>query len=219
MIRIEVRCPAPPLAPAERSGPLVVDIHSLRVVTGDSSQRGGTTRFGPFDGSASVRRSSKKKVLSQVEWKNLIVSLAGAREPRASAIVFIAPQSASNQEGQQPEVKPVVFVRQSRTTKEGKPPSTSIEIRVPYVAVNLDKSNIDSLQLWADDCTQWAERTFGDGQRTPRSSAQTSIIGSKYFTHTPKGAESLATIRSLELSEPNKKDGEFVVHVSVEQGE
>ncbi|KIO29524.1 hypothetical protein M407DRAFT_70393 [Tulasnella calospora MUT 4182] len=219
MIRIQIRCPPPPLAPTERSGPLILDIHDLRVVTGDAGQRGSTTRFGSYDAPTTTRRSSKKKLLSQVEWSKLVVSLAGAAEPRASAIVSVAPLPPSNDkpEQQQPDIKPIVFVRQSDPPKADEAPSTSIEVRLPYAAVNLDKSNIDSLQLWADDCTQWAERTFGDGQRSTRSSAETSMIGSRYFAHTPKGMGSLATIRTARSLEPSKKAGEFVVSVAVEQ--
>lgn len=220
MIRIQIRCPPPPSAPIERSGPLVLDIHDLRVVTGDGGQRGSTTRFGSYDAPTTTRRSSRKKLLSQVEWSKLVVSLAGAAEPRASAIVSIAPlpPSPDKPEQQQPDIKPIVFVRQSDPPKADEAPSTSIEVRLPYAAVNLDKSNIDSLQLWADDCTQWAERTFGDGQRSARSSAETSMIGSRYFAHTPKGMGSLATIKTAGSSEPSKKAGEFVVSVAVEQG-
>ncbi|KAG8933304.1 autophagy- protein 2 [Tulasnella sp. 417] len=219
MIRIQIRCPPPLSAPTERSGPLVLDIHDLRVVTGDVGQRGSTTRFGSYDAPTTSRRSSRKKLLCQVEWSKLVVSLAGAAEPRASAIVSIAPlpPSSDKPEQQQTDIKPIVFVRQSDPPKADEAPSTSIEVRLPYAAVNLDKSNIDSLQLWADDCTQWAERTFGDGQRSGRSSTETSMIGSRYFTHTPKGMGSLATIKTAGSSEPSKKAGEFVVSLVVEQ--
>lgn len=59
-----------------RSGSFVLDIHGLHLVSGDSAQGRQGARFS--QNQAGGVRSTKKKLLAQVEWSRMIMSLAGA---------------------------------------------------------------------------------------------------------------------------------------------
>ncbi|KAK4049710.1 autophagy- protein 2 [Microbotryomycetes sp. JL201] len=86
-------------------------------------------------------------------------------------------------------IRPSVTILSSQPAGAATTTST-IEANVPLARCNLDKPNFDSLQLFADDVSQWTSRTFGGSERSFLGSdmrEESKLIGSRYF-----GAKSFA---------------------------
>ena len=86
-----------------------------------------------------------------------------------------------------------------------------MEALIPSVKIDIGKPALDSLQLWADDITQWMERALGDAG-IPANSRGTSIIGSRYFE------QRTASVVESEVSGRPEQSSEFAVKVVVSEG-
>ena len=105
---------------------------------------------------------------------------------------------------------PRLFLRSSEsTTLEQK--TTTVEAFIPFIGVDIGKPALDSLQLWADDITQWMERALGD-DGIPADSRDASIIGSRYFE------QRTASVVESEVSGRREQRGEFAIKLVVSEG-
>lgn len=86
-----------------------------------------------------------------------------------------------------------------------------MEALIPFVGVDIGKPALDTLQLWADDVTQWVERVLGD-DRMPADSRDTSIIGSRYFE------QRTASVVESEASGRPEQRSEFAIKLVVSEG-
>jgi autophagy-related protein 2 len=86
-----------------------------------------------------------------------------------------------------------------------------VEALIPFVGVDLGKPALDSLQLWADDITQWMERALGD-DGMPTDSRDTSIIGSRYFE------QRTASVVESEVSGRPERPSELAIKLIVSEG-
>ncbi len=112
---------------------------------------------------------------------------------------------------------PTIHIRQKCDLQENEVSSMTIECRLPSVHVNIDKAQLDCLLIWADDCAQWAERTFSSPQ-TATSSTNTSIIGSRYFAPNPRTVESMTTLSSRTVTSGEKRVSELVISLAITEG-
>ncbi len=128
---------------------------------------------------------------------------------KARGIVSIGPLHQEDDEGPSPLI-PRIYLRSSESTTSEQQ-TTTVEALIPFVGVDIGKSALDSLQLWADDMTQWMERALGD-DRMPADSRATSIIGSRYFEHRT------ASVVESEASGRPEQRSEFAIKLVVSEG-
>ncbi|KEP47759.1 putative autophagy-related protein Atg2 [Rhizoctonia solani 123E] len=156
LIRVQLRTPSPGLK--QRSGAIVIDLHTLKV-----------------DISTPL----------QVRWGRLLVALANDGDTRTTTILSVGPSRTSGPNvkpfggltptqkapnAAEPEVSQVIV-------RTGTP--TTLEVQLPALYVLLSHFNFEGLQYWVDDATQWAERALGD--RRLDQSRDPSLIGSRFF--------------------------------------
>ena len=105
---------------------------------------------------------------------------------------------------------PRLFLRSSEsTTSEQK--TTTVEALIPFVGIDIGKPALDSLQLWADDITQWMERALSDDGISAYS-RDTSIIGSRFFE------QRTASVVESEVSGRPEQRSEFAIKLVVSEG-
>lgn len=130
-------------------------------------------------------------------------------ESKARGILSIGAFHQEADEGPSPLI-PRLYLRSSESTTS-EPKTTTVEVLIPFVGVDIGKPALDSLQLWADDVTQWMERALGD-DRAPADSRATSIIGSRYFEHRT------ASVVESEASGRQEQRSEFAIKLVVSEG-
>jgi len=86
-----------------------------------------------------------------------------------------------------------------------------VEALIPFVGADIGKPALDSLQLWADDITQWMERALSDDGMSSYSRG-TSIIGSRYFE------QRTASVVESEVSGRPEQRSEFAIKLVVSEG-
>ncbi|KAJ1308011.1 hypothetical protein OPQ81_002082 [Rhizoctonia solani] len=159
LIRVQLRTPSPP-SRKQRSGAIVVDIHTLKIDIAPT----------PL----------------QVRWGRLLVALANDGDTKATTILSVGPSRTPNPNvkpfgGSTPTQKAPDTTESEISqviVRPGTP--TTLEVQLPALYVPLSKINFDGLQYWIDDATQWAERALGE--RRLDQSQNPSLIGSRFFT-------------------------------------
>ncbi|KAI0780919.1 hypothetical protein BD413DRAFT_660017 [Trametes elegans] len=225
-IRVEVRVP-PPAQRFARSGSVILDIHDLCLTPGRVSEGGGSprARFGVaedlYGGDApGVSSREKDNIALSATWKRIVVSHSLVRESKARAILSLGPLTAGDvaqssyfgvgtppaRDAPIQRLQPQLVVRRTPAPTNSPVPvnTTTISLDIPSVHVELSKPLLDGLQLWADDLTQLmeaasAEPALSDADTEHAGSANSSLIGSRYFARTntmrsapDSGATSLA---------------------------
>ncbi|KAG8688039.1 autophagy- protein 2, partial [Ceratobasidium sp. 423] len=158
LIRVQLRTPSPP-DHKQRSGAIIVDLHALRA------------------GIASTPL--------QVCWGRLLVALANDGDTKATTILSVGPSRTPG-----PNVKPFGGTTPTQKVPDTTEPEiskvivrtgtpTTLEVQLPALYVLLSKFNIDGLQYWVDDATQWVERALSE--RRLDQSRDPSLIGSRFF--------------------------------------
>lgn len=116
---------------------------------------------------------------------------------------------------------PFLNIRATPAKEElGNQPVT-VEIRVPSAQVMIDKETLDGLQVWGDDCSQWADRVLGGGRgQTGMNTRNPSIIGSRYFAKPPKslGSSRTASIRGMS-SDAAVRPAEVIISLAVAESQ
>ncbi|KAG8968948.1 autophagy- protein 2 [Tulasnella sp. 419] len=221
MIRIQIRVPPPPLPridntlngrAAPRSGSMTIDLQTLRLVLGDPDSLTQPKRHSTRFATGATSGKLEGKILVQVEWKRVLLALAGVDEPRASGFISVSPFETPSSDamygtsGPDIPLLPRILVRSIKPKKSNAAvsQSSSVECQIPVVQVFLSKPAIDGIQLWADDCAQWAERTLGEPQRSPSgtATADTSLIGSQYFAQRQHSLSSFGTDSTTRAYKP-----------------
>ncbi|CUA70867.1 Autophagy-related protein 2 [Cryptococcus neoformans var, neoformans B-3501A] [Rhizoctonia solani] len=159
LIRVQLRTPSPPGLKKQRSGAIVIDLHTLEVDVSPT----------PL----------------QVRWGRLLIALANDGDTRTTTILSVGPSRTSGPnvkpfggltptqkapDAVEPEISQVIV-------RTGTP--TTLEVQLPALYVLLSRFSFEGLQYWVDDATQWAECAFGD--RRLDQSRDTSLIGSRFF--------------------------------------
>ncbi|KAG9087874.1 autophagy- protein 2 [Ceratobasidium sp. 370] len=188
LIRVQLRTPSPP-GKQQRSGAIVIDLHSIQVRLGSS----------PI----------------QVCWGRLLVALANVGDTKATTILSIGPPRANNLSiksfgGTTPtqrNLDPSEPEQSQILIRTGV--ATTLEVQLPALHVHLSKFGIDGLQYWVDDATQWAERAFDE--RRLDESRDTSLIGSRFFAR----SGSLGTVETVGKASKNQ----MIVSVNMDRAE
>ena len=191
MIRLDVRCPAPPKR-RERSsdsiyrlmGIVTLDVHQLRIslaspASQDAIQPSRPVRFNlPTDSvnttPASIRLNCQKAILF----------FCRASEKKTSAFLIVGPIAPDPSDANEELVLPNMEFRSNLPVQAGSRseiiPCQHVLCRVPCIQANIHKSTVEGLQFFADDITHWLDGAFGDGSR-PRPRDELKLIGSRFF--------------------------------------
>ncbi|KZO99279.1 hypothetical protein CALVIDRAFT_534256 [Calocera viscosa TUFC12733] len=151
---VRVLLKPPPIPPATelRSGTMVVDLHSLRFVTGEAEPIRETVRW--------HGKRIERKLMGDVECKRLMVAFSGAADSSATAFVSLTPLlpvSASPLDHAAP-LLPRISVYTSSTTISVPSAAVEVEANIPQIRVQLNKKTLDNLQLYIDDLTHAAAK-------------------------------------------------------------
>jgi autophagy-related protein 2 len=220
MLRVEVRTESPSGLP-QRSGAILLDLHDIEVEIREAPPNTTPPKKARFS------RSSGKtlKEVAAMSWRLGLVAHTGPMgkrpnlfswyvthldaESKARGILSIGALHHEADERLSPLI-PRLYLRSSEsTTSEQK--TTTVEALIPFIGVDIGKPGLDSLQLWADDVTQWMERALGD-DRTLADSRGTSIIGSRYFE------QRTASVVESEASGRLEQRSEFAIKLVVSEG-
>ncbi|OXG22622.1 hypothetical protein C366_00940 [Cryptococcus neoformans Tu401-1] len=190
LVRLSVRCPAPPPEPAERqigdgrqlrSGIVCVDVHGLR-------SRFMDTKTGTLSASSEV---------ANVEFGQTLIFFASASQRYAYPFLIFAPLSPEPGEEDIPLLPSISL---SSLPQASSLPSSSIAkttlvtCKMPAIRASVHHPTITGLQYFADDVTRWLDVAFADGSAKPRDELK--MIGSRFFGGS-KGSEA-----SSEIDEP-----------------
>lgn len=245
---MEVRCP-PPVDSPPRSGAFVVDVHGFVLCNGDlATQPRPSTRFASADDTPSspmsqVPATRSTKLLS-AECQRVLFAASLAGESKAQCFLSLGPildgTTASSGEGdhwspsaQTPTLPPrpicLSISRPPTSTAETPDSKTSgplvVAFELPSLYVSLSKSVLDDLQFWADDIAKLSGRAFGvttdDGDTETGSSADPSLIGSRFFVKTSrKSSKDSSTILGSghAAQRSDRASGETVIKASISEG-
>ena len=220
MLRVEVRTESPSDLP-QRSGAVLLDLHEIEVEIRDAPPNATPSKKARFSGLS----GKTLQEVAAMSWRWGLVAHTGPMgkrsnlfygtfthldaENKAKGILSIG---ALHHEADErlPPLIPRLYLRSSEsTTSEQK--TTTVEALIPFVGVDIGKPALDSLQLWADDLTQWMERALGD-DRMPSDSRDASIIGSRYFV------QRTASVVESEASGGLEQRSEFAIKLVVSEG-
>ncbi|KAJ7581343.1 hypothetical protein C8J56DRAFT_959789 [Mycena floridula] len=215
MIRVQVRCP-PLLGRAQRSGALVLDLHNIEILN-NPPRPAPQIRF-----SEDVRATLDENALMIVECSRMVLAYAPVGQNKAFSVLSLGSLSledldtgdvhfASPSSAQHAPLQPRITVTQPSLSSDSGPSALALSLMLPSVYVNLTKEVFDGLQYWADDLTQFIERTFSDSNSDKTESRDGSIIGSRYFAKSRSGSGNSSGIT---VHPGESKKNEIVVKVS-----
>lgn len=230
MVRVQVRCPPPPLR-VLRSGCMLVDLRGL-IISNDAPSTKSSLRFS--EGKSSLLHSSESisDVILNVCLQEILAAYSSVGDNVAHAILTlgflpakeIGPDTSLLLDAETvPDTLPlsVVLGRPSitRNTKRNCSSQLSMTVGIPLVNLVMDKSVFDGLQCWADDVAQLIERSLAapDAATATLSSRNPSLIGSRYFTQLRRSGTH-STDESVVENSTRQNTGETVVKVSVTEG-
>lgn len=231
MIRLQARCPPPRLRPP-RSGAFIVDLHGIRLHSGSVPERKPAARFSNpsvLSSPPHPQELSGRTPLLTADCQRLVIAVSLVREEHASTIVSLGPLSneiadtARFDAGASPgmvHATPLpIRISVGRSEAPSAISTVAVTADVPSVHVNLSKSLLDGLQLWADDVSQLVEATFGgssgDTDTERADSRNPSLIGSRFFAKS-KGHGSKSSVESSSLNPETRS--ETVVKTMLSEG-
>lgn len=136
---------------------------------------------------------------------HLVIGPLTQLEPVAAGVTY----GSSTQEPEIPLLPRVTIRKQALAPIEGEPtqgPTREkilVNFALPQLSVSIDKLPLDGLQLWADDLSQWMERTAAaadaasDANRLLPEFDGDNLIGSRFFFRKTKSLSSSTTGSSL----------------------
>ncbi|KZT56758.1 hypothetical protein CALCODRAFT_517970 [Calocera cornea HHB12733] len=151
-VRVMLRPPPIPPATELRSGTMIVDVHSLRFVTGEAEATREAVRW--------HGKRIERKLMGDVECKRLMVAFVGTTDSTATAFVSLTPLlpvSISPLDDAAP-LLPRISVYTSSTAISVPSAALEIEANIPQIQVQLNKKTLDSLQLYIDDLSHAAAK-------------------------------------------------------------
>lgn len=234
LLRLQVLAPAPPNH-QPRSGPLIVDLHSICVTFGPASDSPHPRRSTRFNDVSDLPHTQSWKPdgtpLASIEFGRIFLAKALPGGTKAVGLLSIGPLTSEDpvtleeKFGISPTMShespllPSIDIQSNPSPTVSRIVTTVLVVNVPSVHVTLSKPYLDSIQLWADDVAQWAERTFVGENGVERSdrSGDPSLIGSRYFAR--RSASGSSTNSSDIGVDPAKKaKSELVVKLTVSEG-
>jgi len=220
MLRVEVRTESP-LGLPQRSGAIVLDLHEIEVEIRDAPLDPTPPKKARFGGSG----GKTLKEIATVSWRSGLLSHTGPAgehpnlhystlihveaEIKAKGILSIRAFHQGANDGLSSSL-PRLFLRSSESTAPEQK-TTTMEVLIPFVGVDIGKPALDSLQLWADDITQRMERALSDDW-IPTDSRGTSIIGSRYFERRT------ASVVESEVSGRTDQRSELAIKLVISEG-
>ncbi|KAH7922102.1 putative peripheral membrane protein [Leucogyrophana mollusca] len=200
MIRVEVRCPPPPLR-SPRSGSLILDLQNIRVSNKSFERAKPALKFSDASSTpAHSRGSSTRSELLAAQCQRVVMAYSSAGSTKAT--VFLTLGSLPAVEGMasgggypgkstllsveppQSSLPLRILLAQSSQDAAGnsRATGTTVTVDVPLVNAILSKDIFDGLQQWADDVSQIMERSlnkFGETDTEKALSRDPSLIGSR----------------------------------------
>lgn len=161
LLRIELRCPAP---------------RSLRDAVGDDDLvRGGRVVLDFCEVDVALAPEAQK-----VQTREIRTFIVPAQTSRGQ--VFLAISTLEGDGGDQGAYRPSLAVSPSPAQDNATQPPR-LDLNLPLVRVSLDKRTFDSLQLLADDVTQYLakEVSLADSGSAAQWSSNNKMIGSRFF--------------------------------------
>lgn len=189
VVRLSVRCPPPPhLNP--RSGILVVDVHDISMQLGAKPNANKSSlRF--LEKNIWKPDISDEAVLFKLEFCRAILASAAGGETVASAFASIGSlvEEDSSPISRTFSLKPRICTMRPPPGKSRATPVLAISVDIPAVHVDVQKSDVDELQYWADDIGQLLERLADASDKNETGdSRDTSLIGSRFFVRSRGGS-------------------------------
>jgi hypothetical protein len=232
MVRIQLRCPAPPTQD-KRSGALVLDLHHIDVSSGRHSTATRHARFGslpdqPHSSDPDTSgRNNEPDELFVLRSSRMVVSYVPDAQKKATAIASLgsaAPLTTSVPSSQRPERDtPLALIRMAlrKPTQPSRlnTSKTVVTVDVPAVAAFLSKAQLDGLQYLGDDVTQLVARMTGASNVGPpsvTSSQNPSMIGSRFFARYGSKSSNIGDINPATVD--TKLSSETILKLEVGEG-
>ncbi|EJT98304.1 hypothetical protein DACRYDRAFT_110744 [Dacryopinax primogenitus] len=152
LVRVLLR-PAPiPPATELRSGTLVVDLHSLRFVTGEAEPMREIVRW--------HGKRVERTLVGTVECKRLMVAFHAASDLTAAAFISLTPLLlvSTSPLDQAAPLLPRISVYTSAAKLSVPSASIEVDANIPQIRIQLNKKTLDNLQLYVDDLTHAATK-------------------------------------------------------------
>lgn len=196
MIRLDIRCPAPPNRRGSwgdgahlRSGIVTLDVHGLNLKV--TQGQGGRDLARPTRRLSEPRDPQEEEGIS-VEWQKMVflfsrVPGAHTRNRKTSAetrpekrsVAFLVIGPLAPEHGENYVLLPMVNVHSDIAPSTGLK-TQSVTCRIPSVQAQIRQPTVEGLQFFADDMTHWLDGAFGDGS-APRPRDDLKMIGSRFF--------------------------------------
>jgi len=233
MIRLDIRCPAPPNRRGSwgdgahlRSGIVTLDIHGLNTSVTDTPVSPAATAPGRR---ASTGLEPQPKGGINVEWQRMVFLFSrvpagsagqggqarrktGAEatsEKRSTAFLVIGPLAP---DGDEAVLLPTVNVQSEVAPMTGLK-TQSVTCRIPSVQAQIRQTTVEGLQFFADDMTHWLDGAFGDGS-APRPRDDLKMIGSRFF-----GSKASSSASSSAVDDEDDDPGATLLRVMISECE
>lgn len=188
MIRLSIRCPAPPSRRGSwgdgahlRSGIVTLDVHGLSITVAEDKplatrrpSQGLADTTAP--GGVNVRWQKAVFLFSRAQGISVHGMCANRPEKLSSAFLVVGPLAP--EPGDEGVLLPSVVLR-SEVTPSGEK-AQSMTCSIPSVQAKIRQPTVEGLQFFADDMTHWLDGAFGDGS-APKPRDDLKMIGSRFF--------------------------------------
>ncbi|KAI0065395.1 hypothetical protein BV25DRAFT_1821795 [Artomyces pyxidatus] len=230
MIRTQIRCP-PPLTRYPRSGALIIDIHKIALSSRPPPLTSQRIRFAGGDDTPSRPVEAGVTHLLSADLRRVVVSCTLAGSDTATSLLSlgspaVAETTYRHTSGEDfgtsllPRAATVSVTRNisSNRTKADAGPVAAVvvAIDIPSIHLVMSKPVFDGLQLWADDVSQFMERTSALAS-SERTSRDPSLIGSRFFVQPKRGSQDTDTTTASSVRETKPVTGETVFKVTVSE--
>lgn len=194
-LRVSVACPSPP-PKGRRSGQLILDLRDVGI-SNKLVRPKPSTRFAPLSPSPfEAQEIDAETITLRVEFQRLLIACSLSNRPEGITLVSIGPlfdDTAHNLDSESAfsPLRPSLLVIQPERSQALETALTVLSIDIPSIHADISKPELDSLQYWADDVSQFLERTFSSSKEEPRLdpwSRDASLVGSHFFTKSRGGS-------------------------------
>ena len=134
-------------------------------------------------------------VTLRVDFQRLLLACSLSNRSEGISLVSIGPlfdDTAHNLEGETTfsPLRPSLLVIQPERSQALETALTVLSIDIPSIHADISKPELDSLQYWADDVSQFLERTFSSKEDPVSNpwSRDASLVGSHFFTKSRGGS-------------------------------
>jgi autophagy-related protein 2 len=170
-----------------------VDVHNISIHLGAKPKANkNSLRFLEGDASPAWNPGvSDGDILFELEFSRAILAFAAGGMTVASSFASIGSlvEEPDSPIFRPTPLKPRVCMMKPPSGESRATPALSINIDIPAVHFDIQKSGVDELQYWADDIGQLLERLAGGSEKGEAGgSRDTSLIGSCFFVRSRAGS-------------------------------